>query len=181
MEHHVGWAVDPQTSRVDFMLRHLGVGTIAGRFNRFTGTVLADAAYVLRAFDLTLDAASLDTGSAAPTGQMHVARLFGSDEHPAIQLRSTWARPIAHGRYQIDALLTMHGETHYVELTADPGELDTDRAGRRIYVARAEGTIDRRQWRVSVHPILEAGGLLLGHDVHVRLMLGAPAEHDGIR
>src|SRR5215212_7876083 len=132
VEHHVGWAVDPGSSRVDFMLRHL-------------------------------DAASLDTGSAAPGGQEHVARLFGSDEHPAIQLRTTWARPIAHGRYQLDALLTMHGETHYVELTADPGELDTDRAGRRIYVARAEGTIDRRQWGVSVHPLLEAGGFVLGH------------------
>ena len=56
-----------------------------------------------------------------------------------------------------------------------------DRAGRRIYVARAEGTIDRRQWHVYVHPALEAGGLLLGHDVHVRLVLGAPAAYDGTR
>ena len=180
MEHPVGWALDPGASRVDFVLRHLGVGTIAARFGRFTGTVAASSEGVLRAFDLTLDAASLDAGE-PPATWSRVARLFGSERYPAIQLRSTWSRPIAHDRQQIDALLTMHGETHYVEFTAGPVEVEGDPAGRRLHVARAEGIVDRRQWRAAVHPILEAGGLLLGHDVHVRLTLGAAAERAAIR
>jgi len=179
--HRVAWAVDLGASRVDFVLPLLGVGTLATRFERFAGTLSASDEGVLRAFDLTLDAASLDAGVPFREAWSRVAQLFGSESYPAIQLRSTWSRPISHDRHQIDALITMHGETHYAEFTAGPVEVEIDSTGRRLHVARAEGTVDRRQWRAAGHPILEAGGLLLGHQVHVRLTLGAVAEHAASR
>ena len=69
--------------------------------------------------------------------------------------------------------LTMLGRTHVVQLVAEPARVTLDVTGRRWFETSVEGTIDRREWGVAVHPILETGGVLLGHEVHVVLRLRA--------
>jgi polyisoprenoid-binding protein YceI len=173
VHHAERWPVDPVVSRIDFSLRHLGIETLVGQFRRFEGTVSADHAQVLRELDLTLAVDSVDTGEPRRDAHVRAAGVFGGAEHPSVRLRSTWVRPLAHDRYRVDALLTMHGATHYVELVTAPGAVEARAAGERLYLARAEGVLDWRQWQVLAAHHVDVGGLVLGHDVHLKLTLGA--------
>jgi polyisoprenoid-binding protein YceI len=69
--------------------------------------------------------------------------------------------------------LTMHGQTHVIELIAAPGTVAERADGRLVYSTVATGAIDRRDWGVAVHPLLEIGGVLLGHEVHLLLHVQA--------
>ena len=160
-------------SRVEFTMRHLGVATFGGSFEQVSGTLHADQANVLRHLEVLVDARSLTTRSADRDARLRAMGLFGSDEHPLLRFRSDWTYEKGQGREGVQGTLTMHGRTHVIELVSEPARMTSDATGRRWYEATVAGTIDRRAWGVAVHPLLETGGLLLGHEVHVRLQLRA--------
>lgn len=153
-------------SRVEFTMRHLGLGTFDGSFERVAGTLHADQANVLRRLELTVDAASISTRSQERDARLRAMGLFGNDDHPSFHFRSDWAYEKGGGREGVQGTLTMLGRTHIVELVADPSRVSFDVTGRRWFEANVAGTIDRRAWGVAVHP-------LLGHEVQVRFRLRA--------
>jgi len=160
-------------SRVEFTMRHLGLATFGGSFERVAGTLHADQANVLRRLEVTVDAASLSTGSAERDARLRELGLFGDETSSSLHFRSDWTYEKGGGREGVQGTLTMLGRTHVVQLVAEPTRVTLDVTGRRWFEATVAGTIDRRAWGVAVHPVLETGGLLLGHEVHVRLRLRA--------
>lgn len=160
-------------SRVEFTMRHLGLATFGGSFERVTGTLHADQANVLRRLEVVVDAASLTTRSPERDARLRAIGLFGNETHPSLRFRSDWTYEKGRGREGVQGALTMLGHTHVVQLVAEPARVTLDVTGRRWFEATVAGTIDRREWGVAVHPVLETGGLLLGHEVHVRLRLRA--------
>ena len=175
--HPVSWPLASPPSRVAVSVRHLGVGRFAGEFRRFTGELRTDVEHALRRLELTLDAHSLVAADDAHTLPMRA--LFGSEEHPSLHFRSDWAHEKGRGREAVQGTLTMHGRVHVLELVAAPGALVTDAAGRRWYATTVTGVLDRRQWGAPAHGPLELGGLVVGHEVMLRLELHAPATEDG--
>ena len=160
-------------SRVEFTLRHLGIATFGGSFERIAGTLHADQAHVLRRLEVTVDAASLTTRSPERDARLRELRLFGDEAHPSLRFRSDWTYEKGGGREGVQGTLTMLGRTHVVQLVAEPARVTLDVTGRRWFESSVEGTIDRREWGVAVHPMLETGGILLGHEVQVRFRLRA--------
>ena len=58
------WTADPSRTTVEFEVKHLwGLHTVRGRFNRFDGSYVDGPAGP--EIELTIDAASVDTGNAA--------------------------------------------------------------------------------------------------------------------
>jgi len=174
--HPAHWTLAAPPSRVSVSVRHLGVGHIVGEFRRFTGQVRADVEGTLRRLELTVDAQSLVAGHDLHTRPLRT--LFGSDDHPSLHFRSDWAYEKGGGREGVQGTLVMHGLTHVVELVAARGAVLTDGEGRRWYAATVTGTLDRRQWGPITHGPVELGGLVLGHDVELRLELHAPLADD---
>jgi polyisoprenoid-binding protein YceI len=172
------WPLAVPDSRVEFALRHLGVAAIRGAFTSLDGSVRADAGNALRELHVRVDAHSLATGSATRDARLRELGVFGSDLHPTLLFRSDWSYEKGRGREGMQGSLTMHGQTHVVELIATPGTVtaDADGGGRRIYATLVTGAIDRRAWGVAVHPLLEVGGVLLGHEVHVAIHVRARVD-----
>jgi len=154
-------------TRLEFTMRHLGLATLGGSFQRVRGMLQADQANTLRQLDLVVDARSLTTRDPERDARLRAMGLFGSDEHPSIRFRSTWAYEKGGGRQGLQGTLTMHGSAHVVELIAEPARVSADVTGRRWYEATVAGTIDRRVWGLRLH------GVLLGHEVQVRLHVRA--------
>jgi polyisoprenoid-binding protein YceI len=170
------WTLDPERSRVHVSLRHFGVASIKGEFTKMTGHVRADSTHALRELVLHVDASSLDTKLSTRDTHMRQLQIFGNDEHPTLEFKSTWSYEKGRGREGMQGSLRMHGQTHIIELIASEPKLETDEHGRTWYVAHVTGVLDRRRWGVAVHPLLEIGGVLLGHEVHIELRLHAPVE-----
>ena len=160
-------------SRIEFTLRRLGLATLEGSFERVSGAIQSDQSHTIRRLEFAVDANSLTTHSPARDARLRALGLFGSDEHPTLRFRSNWTYEKGGGRKAVQGMLTMHGAGHVVELIAEPARLSLDVTGRRWYETHVSGAIDRRAWGVAVHPLLEVGGVLLGHEVHVRLRVRA--------
>ena len=82
------WTVDRSQTTVEFEVKHFwGLHTVRGRFDRFDGsyTVGPDGPQI----ELTVDAASVDTGNAARDRHLQSHDFFDVEEHPLVQFRST--------------------------------------------------------------------------------------------
>jgi polyisoprenoid-binding protein YceI len=82
------WELDPAQSAVDFEARHgWGLLRARGRFSRFAGSYTVDGDD--RAIELTIDAASVDTGNPKRDHHLRTADYFAVDVHPQARFTST--------------------------------------------------------------------------------------------
>ncbi len=57
------WDIDPAHSGVEFSARHAMVASVRGRFNGFSGTIEAGNELAGSTTEVTIEAASIDTGN----------------------------------------------------------------------------------------------------------------------
>jgi len=55
------WEVDPVHSEVSFVVRHLVVSKVRGRFDRFSGTIITNEDLARSSVHVTIDASSVNT------------------------------------------------------------------------------------------------------------------------
>jgi polyisoprenoid-binding protein YceI len=102
------WTADPGRTTVEFEVGHLwGLDTVSGRFRSFSG------AYVVgpggSAIELTIDAASVDTGCGARDGHLRAADFLGAEEHPQVRFTSTRVTGLGSGRVRVTGELEVAG------------------------------------------------------------------------
>src|SRR6202008_607153 len=82
------WAIDPVHSEVSFVVRHMVVSKVRGRFDRFEGSLnLADNP-LDSSVEAVIDAGSVNTGNEQRDGHVRSADFFDVDQHPQITFRS---------------------------------------------------------------------------------------------
>jgi polyisoprenoid-binding protein YceI len=81
------WILDPERSSVEFSapLLYGVIGRVKGGFGLYRGTLDLDAR---PAIELTIDAASIDTGNAKRDDHLRSADFFDVDEHPEVRFES---------------------------------------------------------------------------------------------
>ena len=104
------YGIDPVHSQVGFAIRHLGITTIRGTFDRFTGSLtigedLADTSVTVEA-----DMASLNTGFAMRDEHIHGPDFFDLANHPTMTFQSTSVAESGDG-YAMTGDLTIRGVT----------------------------------------------------------------------
>ena len=99
-----------------FEVRHLGIATQRGRFNRTAGKIVYDLEAGTATVDINIDARSVTTG-AEVLDQLLLSRdYFAVDQHPSINYKASNA-PLAEGKPStIDGQLTFLGVTKPVAL-----------------------------------------------------------------
>jgi len=99
-----------------FEVRHLGIATQRGRFNRTTGRIVLDLVAATATVDISIDARSVTTGSDALDKLLLGRDYFAVDDHPAITYTASNA-PLVEGRQTtIDGHLTFLGITKPIQL-----------------------------------------------------------------
>lgn len=170
------WDIDAGHSAVEFGVRHLGISTVKGRFQKFGGAVETDAAGVPTGIAVTIDAASIDTNVAERDAHLRSPDFFAAAEYPTIAYRSTAVRPLGGEAYEIEGELTMRGVSRPVTFRAEAGAAVTDPWGNRRLAGQATGKLNRKDWGLTYNQVLEAGGLLVGEDVKFSLEIEVVAE-----
>lgn len=80
------WRLDPQRSRVEFRVGHFwGLVSVKGHFERYHGRLDLRAN---PAIELTIDAASLQTGNRKRDRHLRSSDFFDVEKHPRVQFRS---------------------------------------------------------------------------------------------
>ena len=167
------WIIEPTHSTIEAVARHLKITKVRGRFSSYEGKVTVPEDDALQAsVDVTIDAASIDTGSDDRDEHLRSGDFLDVENHPTLSFRSTGASEVQ-GGYAITGDLTMAGVTKPVTLDVAYGGLTEDPWGNTRALFSAETTIDRGEWGLTWNQTLEAGGVLVSKqfDIEIQLQL----------
>lgn len=167
------WEVDREHSQVLFRIRHIGVTTVTGRFDRFAADVVIDSANPgASRVEARIEVASVNTAVPARDANLRKPEWFDAARFPTITFRSRAVRPVGPGRYDVAGDLTMHGVTRPVRLLATHnGTVARGMDGRPHAGFNATGTLDRTAYGVGTVRELPGGVLELSRDVELILEL----------
>ncbi len=144
------WQIDPNHSSSQFSVRHLGISTVRGVFQKTTGTVTYDPADPSKTqVDVSIDAATLDTRVQMRDNDVRSPHFLDVAKYPTITFKSKKAEAAGTGKLKITGDLTLHGVTKEVVLDVEgPSAPVTDRAGVRVG-AEATTKINRNDFGVT--------------------------------
>ena len=141
------WRLDPSGSSAEFRVPNFwDLALVKGRFQRLDGWLEVDDDHQWR-MELTLDAASLDTGNRRRDRHLRSAAFFDVEHHPEVRFRSSSVNDHGGGRLHVEGELEAAGERArlQVEVTVKhaDGRLDFD----------AAATVDQHQLGMTWSPL----------------------------
>ncbi len=161
------WVLDPAHSQVQFSVKHLGISTVRGTFDAFSGTIEEENGQAT-AVTVEIDVASLDTGNEQRDGHLRSPDFFDVDNHPKATFSLT---KFERSGDEVTATgdLTIRGTTKPVTLKGEIGGPATDPWGNQKVSATLETKIPRKDWGLVWNVALEAGGVLVSEDVKLSI------------
>ena len=140
------WTADPARTTVEFEVEHFwGLHTVRGRFRRFDGVYVVGTAGL--EIELTIDAASVDTGNAARDKHLRSPDFFDVDANPQVRFTSTRITGLGNGHVHVRGELEAAGAPVPVAFDASvrviDGELELE----------ATTTVDQRRFGMSQGPL----------------------------
>ena len=162
--------LDPSHASVGFAVRHMGIATVRGAFQRFQGTL--DATGEIPLLSGVVEVPSISTGDEQRDAHLTAPDFFDVERHPEISFHSTAIEPSDDGKVRLAGEITIKGVTKPIELT---GTLEggSDPWGNERIGLEVEGVIDRREFDLSWNQPLPSGGLLVANEV--KLLVSAEA------
>ncbi|MEO5816866.1 MAG: YceI family protein [Gemmatimonadaceae bacterium] len=163
------WKLDPSHSTVEFSAKHMMFTTVKGRFAEFDGTITVpgpslDGASV----DVTMKAASIDTRTEQRDQHLRSGDFLDVENFPALTFKSTKLDGTKE-KFTMTGDLTIRGTTRPVTLDVTYEGTGIDPWGNERMGFSASGKIDRRDFGLTWNQALEAGGVLVGHDVKIQI------------
>jgi polyisoprenoid-binding protein YceI len=164
------WQLDPVHSSIHFSARHLMVSHVRGWFRAFGLDVDFDPAHPeLGHVVATVDAASIDTGSADRDDHLRSADFLDVDSFPTLAFVSTRVMPLGPDEFSLHGDLTIRGETRPVVFdVVYHGEVANPQGGRSAGFT-AHGSVGRNDFGLAWNTALEAGGLAVSDEVKVEM------------
>jgi polyisoprenoid-binding protein YceI len=113
------WAIDPAHSQIEFVVRHLSLSNIHGRFGNLKGNIVMNDNDITKStVQVTIDVTSLDTGVAQRDSDVKSANFFDTAQYPSATFASTSVAKKGMG-LTVTGNLTLHGVTRPVELDVE--------------------------------------------------------------
>jgi polyisoprenoid-binding protein YceI len=163
------WTLDANHSGVLFVVRHLGLSNVRGRFARFDATLDVGPTLDTVVVNADIDMSSVDTNNTDRDAHLRNSDFFDVDKHPTMTFRST-AITGAGENYELRGLLTIGGVTNSVTLDVEFNGTELYPGDQRTHAGfTASGEIKRSDFGIDFGsiPIPGADKLMLGDKVKV--------------
>ena len=162
------WFIDLAHSSLEFSVKHMMLSTAKGRFASFRGSIALDERNLaLSTVDLEIEAASIQTGDAGRDEHLRQSDFFDVVSYPTINFDSTQIIPEVDQNYQVVGNLTLHGITRPISLQVRLEGKIKDMNGRETYVFNGAAVINRKDFGLTWHKVLETGGVVVGEQVKI--------------
>ena len=147
------WKNDPAHSRLGFVVKHLTISEISGRFADFSVDVTTTKAdYSDAQISVTAKVASIDTDIEARDNHLRSADFFDAEKYPVLTFKSIYLKKTGQNEGKLYGNLSFHGITKAV--TLDVTYFDTvvnpmskaETAGFKI-----KGTIKRSDFNLGAN------------------------------
>jgi polyisoprenoid-binding protein YceI len=165
------WTLDAAHSGIYFLVRHLGLSNVRGRFDRFDASLEVGPTLDDVAVTAEVDMASVDTNHPDRDAHLRSTDFFDADRHPSMTFRSTAIRG-AGEEYELTGDLTINGVIQPITLDVEFSGTEVHPADGRVRAGfAARGTLSRRAFGVDFNMPLGADKVALGEKVRVELDL----------
>ena len=165
------WKIDQAHTNVGFKIRHLMVSWVKGVFTDVEGTVDINPADLAKsAAKVRIGTASIDTNNQKRDDHLRSPDFFDAAKFPAMTFVSKQVE-VANGQpVRIVGDLTIRDVTREVELEVeDFSQTVVDPWGNTRRGASASTQINRSDYGLTWNKALEAGGVVVGDEVHINL------------
>jgi polyisoprenoid-binding protein YceI len=162
------WIIDPVHAHVGFVGRHFGLSRIRGRFSGVDGAVHIGEDPADSSVEVTIDMATVDSGSIERDEHLRSRDLFDVEHHPTATFRSTRI-DAAGSNGKVVGELTLKGLTRPVILDVDYLGHARDPWNNERAIFSASASINREDWDITWNMALEAGGLLVSKDIKLEI------------
>jgi polyisoprenoid-binding protein YceI len=167
------WTADPSHSTVGFAVKHMGIATVRGEFNEFTGTIeIGDDLSTAKAYG-TVKVESVDTKEPQRDDHLRSPDFFDAAQYPELTFESTSIEALDDEEFRITGNLTIHGVTNEIILHADVQGTDTDPWGNERVGLEITGQLSRGDYDMTFNQALGSGNMLVADKVKLSLDISA--------
>jgi polyisoprenoid-binding protein YceI len=162
------WLIDPGHTEVAFIGRHFMLTKVRGRFTGVTGAITVAEEPGESTAEITIDMASVESGSQARDDHLRSPDFFDVTRHPAATFSgraADWQGTCG----QLAGELTIRGVTRPFTLQAEYLGHVADPWGGQRAVFTAHGTLNREDWDLTWNMPLDGGGLLVSKDIRIEI------------
>jgi polyisoprenoid-binding protein YceI len=164
------WKIDPNHTAAQFSIKHLGISTVRGVFEKTAGTVQYDPKDPTKTvIEATIDATTINTRVQMRDNDLKSPNFFDVAKYPTITFKSKRVEPAGEGKLKVTGDLTIHGTTKEVVLDVEgPSPPLQDPKGSRMG-ASASTKINRFDFGVNGGRALAASDVSITIDAELVL------------
>jgi len=164
------FAIDPAHTDVLFSAKHMMVTNVRGTFTDVSGSIDIDETEPTASkADISVKAASVDTGFAARDTHLRSYDFFAVETFPEIRVVSTSIRPKGGNDFVVTADVTIRDVTRPVDFDVEFLGFYSGMDGARRAGFSAKAKVDRKDWNLNWNVALEAGGWLVGDQIKLEV------------
>jgi polyisoprenoid-binding protein YceI len=171
------WDLDPVHSSIGFVVRHLMVSKVRGKFTTFEAQIVTAPNPLESSATATIDLSSVDTGNEQRDNDLRSTNFFDVETHPKMTFASTALRT-DDGTFLMDGDLTIRGVTKPVTLVVEINGFGPDPYGGTRAGFSATGEINRTAFGVSFNAPVP-GGVMVSELVRLEIEAEAVLRKEG--
>ena len=164
------WALDKNHSGIFFVVRHLGLSNVRGRFDRFDATLEVGRDLETVAVTADVELSSVDTNNPDRDAHLRSTDFFDTENQPIMSFRSTSISG-AGENYELTGDLTIAGITKPVTFDVEFNGTEVFPGDQSLHAGfSATGQIKRSEFGIDMG-IVAGEKLLLGDKIKIELDL----------
>jgi polyisoprenoid-binding protein YceI len=164
------WDIDPVHSEVGFVVRHLVVTKVRGRFADVKGTIVTAENPLESQVDIEIDLNSISTHNEQRDGHLRSADFFEVETYPTMTYKASGARQDG-DKFVLDGELTLKGVTKVVPLTFEVNGIGQNpMTGGTVAGFSGTATINRKEFNVNFEGVQNGIAVVSDKvDIHVEV------------
>jgi polyisoprenoid-binding protein YceI len=148
------YTLDPMHTQTIFTVNHLGYSTVTGNFHDIKGTVVLDKQKPANsAVEVTIGAATVDTGVAPRDADLRSEHFFNVDKFPTMTFKSTKVTTTGADKADVEGDLTILGVTKPLTLKVkfNRSAPDQMRANSNVVGFTGTGKLKRSEFGMTTY------------------------------
>jgi polyisoprenoid-binding protein YceI len=159
------WDIDPAHTHVGFVVRHMVVTKVRGRFDDVKGEIVTAENPLDSTVNIAVDLQSVSTNNKQRDDHLRSPDFFEVETHPEMTYRATGARQVGED-FVLDGELTLKGVTKTVPLTFELNGFMSDPYGGTRTGFSGTAQINRKDFNVNFEGV-QNGLAVVGDKIEI--------------
>ena len=171
--HSMQFQLNPERSKIEFKVRHMMLSRVTGHFKEFEGSLSWNPEVPAEcSASASIKVESIDTNDRSRDRHLIGPDFFDTSKYPLISFSSNHFLFETKTSFHVDGELAMHGVKKSVILHCTNVRITgTQTTGKSNLILSASTQIRRKDFGLMWNAAIEAGGIMVGDEIEIRLEL----------